>query len=157
MNWKKTCWSVLVAVPTMALLLAAVCFVDSLRYPRIARSTYWRAPHLLVRATAARILPGKGISRETIAAHAKRLGRGDDLTIRLLYLPDLPKGDTTIKARTFALFHKRRARSNETLFWVVVPHRDGRAVYDDRLAYEYRTGRLVCAKEHSKLGELAGG
>jgi hypothetical protein len=107
----------------------------------------------LIRATAARLFPGKGVSSNAVMAHARGLGRTDGLGIRLLYLPDLPADDKTIKARTFGIIEKAWAQSEEELFWIVTPHRNGRAVNDDILVYEYRTGRLVCASEYSRLGE----
>jgi len=79
----------------------------------------------------------------------------DNLNVRLLYLPDLPAYDKTIKARTFHMIVKRWGSSKEKLFWVVTPRRDCRNINDDKLAYEYRTGRLVCAKEYSRIGEFA--
>jgi hypothetical protein len=146
--------AVIVVLATV-LLLALMCGVESLRYPRIARSAYWRHPHLLVRATAARLLARKGVSRAAVATHAKQLGRSDELNIRLLYLPDLPAKDKTIKARTLHLIEKGWGTSAETLFWMVTPHSNGRIINDDTLVYEYRTGRLVCAKEYPRLGEFA--
>ena len=155
MMLKVTRYRVVFALLAVPLLLASVCFVDSLRYPRIARSAYWHHPNLLLRATSARLFPGKGIPKNAITAHARQLGRADDLNVKLLYLPDLPVYDKTIKARTFNMIVKRWGTSNEKLFWVVTPHRNGRNINDDKLAYEYRTGRLVCAKEYSRIGEFA--
>jgi len=155
MMWKVTRCRVVFAVLAVPLLFPAVCFVDSLRYPRIARSAYWHHPNLLVRATAARLFPGKGVSKKAVIAHARQLGRMDNLNVRLLYLPDLPAYDKTIKARTFHMIVKRWGSSKEKLFWVVTPRRDCRNINDDKLAYEYRTGRLVCAKEYSRIGEFA--
>lgn len=143
---------VLLAVPVF---LAAVCLLDSLRYPRIARSAYWRRPILLVRATLARLFPGKGVPKRTVLAHARQMGRRGDLGVRLLYLPDLPTDDKTIKARVFHLIAKSWGHSKEQLFWVVTPKRPGGRINDGSLAYEYRAGRLVCAQEHSRVGEYA--
>ena len=129
------------------LLLVAVCIVDSFRYPRIARSAYWRRPGLLVRATAACLFPGKGISRRTVAGHAAQLGYTDDVNIRLLYLPELPANDKTIKDRVFGLIRKLHRDSDGPLFWIVTPHSRGDIINDHTLVYEYKTMRLVCAEE----------
>jgi hypothetical protein len=155
MAGKAKRFKVVIVVLTVALSLAVVCFVDSLRYPRIARSAYWRHPHLLVRATSARLFPGKGVSKEAVVGHARRLGRIDDVDARLVYLSNRPTDDKTIKARVLGLIAKGWTPSKEQLFWLVTPYRNGRSINDDRLVYEYRTGRLICAKEYDRLGEFA--
>ncbi|MCK4293368.1 MAG: hypothetical protein KAY65_09240 [Planctomycetes bacterium] len=153
MVWKITRCRVAFAVLAVPLLLAAVCFVESLRYPRIARSAYWRRPNLLVRATAVRLFPGKGVSEEAVAAHAARLGYTDDVNVRLLYLPELPADDKTIKDRVFGLIRKERPDTDRRLFWIVTPYSHGNIINDHTLAYEYKTGRLVCAEDVSMVGE----
>jgi len=155
MVWKITRRRVTFVVLAVPLLLAVVCFVDSLRYPRIARSAYWRHPNLLVRATAVRLFPGKGVSKKAVVAHAGQLGYTDDLSVHLLYLPDLPVDDKTVKKRVFGLIRKERTYSKERLFWIVTPHSQGCIINDDTLAYEYRTGRLVCVEDMSRVGEFA--
>ncbi|MHC4865708.1 MAG: hypothetical protein ACYTEX_16625 [Planctomycetota bacterium] len=108
-----------------------------------------------MKAAVARLFPGKGISKEAIATHAKQLRTTHNLTIRLLYLPDLPANGSSIKARTLGNFQKKWAASSEELFWVVTPHRNGRNITDGTLVYEYRTGCLICAEEYQRLGEFA--
>lgn len=154
---KRLAWyKVVVPLSAIPLLLAGFCFIDSLRYPRIARSAYWRHPNLLIRATAARLFPGKGVSSNAVMLHARQLGQTDDLGIRLLYLPDLPTDDKTIKGRVFGLVRKgARPESKEELFWVVTPDCRRCIINDHMLAYEYRTGRLVCAANTSRIGEFA--
>ncbi|MHC4648769.1 MAG: hypothetical protein ACYTBJ_25205 [Planctomycetota bacterium] len=143
------------AAASVVLLLAVGLFLDALRYPRIARSAYLRHPYLLAKATVGCLFPGKGVRRKEIAAHATELRPKDRLSIRLLYLPDLPAGDKSIKGRTLGTMQKTWAASDEELFWLVTPFRNGCVIGDDRLVYEYRTGRLICAKEDSKLGQCA--
>jgi len=155
MTWKIKRWQVVVGVLGAAVLLVGVCFVDSLRYPRIARSAYWRHPHLLVRATAARMFPGKGVSKKAVVAHASQLGYRNNLHVCLLYLPDSPTDDKTIRDRVFSLVGKRCPDSKEKLFWVVTPNYRGRIINDHMLAHEYRTGRLVSAEDTSRIGEFA--
>ena len=142
----------LLAIAVPLLFVPALFFLDSLRYPRIARSAYWRHPKLLVKATLSCLFPPKGISKEMVAEHARKLGYCRDMDVRLLYLSDLPKHDKTIKARVFGLIAKRSVRSKEQLFWVVNKHSFLCKLTDDTMVYEYRTGRLVCAAEYKQLG-----
>jgi hypothetical protein len=155
MTSKITSRKVILIVLALAVLFVAICFTDSLRYPRIARSAYWRHPYLLVRATLSRVVPGKGVSRKAILAHAGKLGYGDGLSVRLLYLPDLPTDEKTIKDRVFCLVRKEQPYSKERLFWIVTPYSHGCIINDYTIAYEYRTGRLVYIEDTSRVGELA--
>ena len=143
-----------VVIFMILLLLPTMCFIDSFRYPRIARSAYWRRPTLLAKATITCLFPRKGISRKSVMAHAKQLRGKGDLNIRLLYLPPLPGNDKTIQARVFHLIAKRFIRSEENLFWIVSPQD---CPNDDTLVYEYRTGRLVVCEDISRVGESADG
>ena len=140
----------------IAVLFVPVLFsLDSLRYPRIARSAYWRHPKLLVKATLSCLFPPKGIPKGVVAAHARQLGHCGAMDVRLLYLPNLPKHDKTIKARVFGLIAKGSVRSKEQLFWVVNKRSLVCKLDDDTLVYEYRTGRLVCAINYNQLGAYA--
>lgn len=144
MSRKMTRRKWLIAVLAALLLFPAVCFLDSLRYPRIARSAYWRHPWLMPRATVARLFPGKGVSAQAVLAHARRRNRTEGLSVRLLYLPDLPTDDKTIKNRVFGLISQTSGRSEERLFLLVALRKGLHTRLYDALAYEYRTGRLVC-------------
>ena len=129
------------------LLPALICFAESLRYPRIARSAYWRCPLLLAKATVARLCANGGVASRTVIADAERLGYRDGLSVRLQYLPDVPRNDKTIRDRVFAMIGKWRAVTNERLFWVVTPGSGGSIINDDTLVYEYKTGRLVYCED----------
>jgi len=68
-----------------------------------------------------------------------------DVTARLLYLPDLPKGDKTIKERVFGLMTKTKVTSEEKLFWFVYPDGEPGGILGDKTAvFAYRTGVVVC-------------
>ncbi len=148
--------AIIVFVLSVPVLIATTCFIDSFNYPRIARSAYWRRPGLLIRATYHRLFPGKGVSAQVIAKHAEQFTKTSNLNINLLYLPDRPANDKTIKARVFCLIAKSYLSTNEDLFWLAVPRRLGRKNIDETVVYEYRTGKLICAEDYSaQLGSFA--
>ena len=149
MNWKVFIRKVVLSLTAIVFVLAAICFFDSLRYPRIVRSAYWRHPLLLVRATAAFICARNGIGREQIRKQASWSGCTEQLRIQLLYLPEAPDDDKTIRDRLFGLIVKISRKTDEELFWLVTPLRNGSEIADERLVFEYRTGRLVCSQELS--------
>jgi hypothetical protein len=126
----------------LCVLFMFFIFIDSLRYPHIARSAYWLSPVLLTKATITCLFPGKGVASKTIRADAKKITGKDSFNISLLYLPALPRNDKTIQARVFTLIAKTYIETNESLFWVVTPINNRNI--DDTLIYEYKTGRLVC-------------
>ena len=142
MRAKRYIRKALIAI-IVVLLFLFVSFLDSFRYPRIARSAYWRSPGLLMKATISCLFPGKGVSKKNILINAKQLTGNDRFNMSLLYLPTLPKNDKTIQARVFNSIAKTYAETNESLFWVVSP-RDSHNI-DDTLIYEYKTGRLACS------------
>jgi hypothetical protein len=144
MRHKTTFALIAGGLAAIVLLGGIVCFVDSLRYPKIARSAYWKRPQVLAKATFSRIFHRRGTKRSDIVQKAHNCGAQGSLDTQMFYLPDYPDDDKTIKARVFGLIAKTHAPTDENLFWIVRPQNRRSDLPDETLVFEYRTGRLVC-------------
>jgi hypothetical protein len=148
-RWRRFRLKVALWCIIMLLLPPAVCSLDSLRYPRAVRGAYLCRPALMARATLSCVFAGGGSSKSAIRSHAWTLGR-THFWVRLLYLPDEPGDQASLRDRVAALVMKRPCNTDEELFWVVVTYD-----WNDALLYEYATGKLVVSKNGRGLGEIA--